>query len=46
VSGVVGHDEDRGGVLRTIEFDRIKGGKPFDCTVPWFTELLEEIGQK
>ena len=29
-SGVIGHDEDRGGVLRAIEFDRIKGGKPFD----------------
>lgn len=44
-SGVIGHDEDRGGVLRAIEFDRIKGGKPFDTRTPWFGELLGEIGQ-
>jgi len=44
-SGVIGHDEDRGGVLRAIEFDRIKGGKPFDPQTPWFAELLAQIGQ-
>jgi pyrophosphate--fructose-6-phosphate 1-phosphotransferase len=44
-SGVIGHDEDRGGVLRAIEFSRIKGGKPFDPKTPWFAELLGEIGQ-
>ena len=44
-SGVIGHDEDRRGVLRAIEFDRIKGGKPFNIDVPWFGQLLEEIGQ-
>lgn len=44
-SGVIGHDEDRGGVLRAIEFDRIKGGKPFDAKTPWFVKLLGEIGQ-
>jgi pyrophosphate--fructose-6-phosphate 1-phosphotransferase len=44
-SGVIGHDEDRGGVLRAIEFGRIKGGKPFDPKTPWFAELLAEIGQ-
>jgi pyrophosphate--fructose-6-phosphate 1-phosphotransferase len=44
-SGVIGHDEDRGGVLRAIEFNRIKGGKPFDPKTPWFAGLLEEIGQ-
>jgi len=43
--GVIGHDEDRGGVLRAIEFERIKGGKPFDIEAPWFVELLEAIGQ-
>ncbi len=43
--GVVGHDEDNGGVLRSIEFPRIRGGKPFDTSLPWFTELLSEIGQ-
>jgi pyrophosphate--fructose-6-phosphate 1-phosphotransferase len=44
-SGVVGQDEERGDELRAIEFDRIKGGKAFDPTVGWFTELLAEIGQ-
>ncbi|MBW7895712.1 MAG: pyrophosphate--fructose-6-phosphate 1-phosphotransferase [Opitutaceae bacterium] len=44
-SGVIGHDEDRGGVLRAIEFPRIKGGKPFDIATPWFGDLLAAIGQ-
>jgi len=44
-SGVIGHDEDRGGRLRAIEFPRIKGGKPFDLSLPWFDELLKGIGQ-
>ena len=44
-SGVIGHDEDRGGVLRAIEFERIKGGKPFDTSTPWFRQLLAGIGQ-
>jgi diphosphate-dependent phosphofructokinase len=43
--GVVGHDEDHDDELRAIEFDRIKGGKRFDPTVDWFTELLADIGQ-
>ena len=43
--GVVGHDEENGGRLRAIEFDRIKGGKAFDTSAPWFTDLLDEIGQ-
>jgi diphosphate-dependent phosphofructokinase len=43
--GVIGHDEDQGGRLRAIEFPRIKGGKPFDISAPWFGELLKEIGQ-
>ena len=43
--GVIGHDEDNGCRLRAIEFDRIKGGKPFDIDTPWFGELLEKIGQ-
>jgi hypothetical protein len=42
---VIGHDEDRGGVLRAIEFPRIKGAKPFDPATPWFGELLAGIGQ-
>jgi diphosphate-dependent phosphofructokinase len=43
--GVIGHDEDRGGVLRAIEFARIKGGKPFDIEAAWFVALLDSIGQ-
>ncbi len=45
ISGVIGHDEERGNELRAIEFPRIKGGKAFDTTQPWFKELLKEIGQ-
>lgn len=44
-SGVVGQDEERGGVLRAIEFERIAGGKKFDVSVPWFTDLLRDLGQ-
>jgi len=43
--GVIGHDEDRRCVLRAIEFERIKGGKPFDIDQPWFEQLLADIGQ-
>jgi pyrophosphate--fructose-6-phosphate 1-phosphotransferase len=44
-SGVIGHDEDNGNVLRASEFPRIKGGKPFDLESPWFNETLAAIGQ-
>jgi pyrophosphate--fructose-6-phosphate 1-phosphotransferase len=44
--GVVGHDTENGGRLRAIEFERIKGGKPFDIDQPWFDELLAGIGQQ
>ena len=44
-SGVVGQDEERGDELRAIEFERIAGGKKFDVSVPWFTDLLHELGQ-
>jgi pyrophosphate--fructose-6-phosphate 1-phosphotransferase len=43
--GVIGHDEERGDELRAIEFDRIKGGKAFDISTPWFGELLSGMGQ-
>ncbi|MGY5775519.1 pyrophosphate--fructose-6-phosphate 1-phosphotransferase [Rhizobium sp. LEGMi135b] len=46
VSGVTGHDEGQGGKLRVIEFPRIKGGKAFDISTPWFAEVMERIGQK
>ncbi len=44
-SGVVGQDEERCDELRAIEFERIGGGKKFDASVPWFTDLLRELGQ-
>ena len=31
--------------MSIIAFPRIKGGKPFDVDEPWFTEMLEAIGQ-
>lgn len=43
--GLIGHDEEHGGRLRAIEFDRIKGGKEFDPSTPWFADLLGAIGQ-
>jgi pyrophosphate--fructose-6-phosphate 1-phosphotransferase len=43
--GVVGEDEERGDTLRAIEFERIKGGKPFDIKTKWFGQLLKAIGQ-
>jgi pyrophosphate--fructose-6-phosphate 1-phosphotransferase len=44
-SGVVGEDEERGDELRAIEFERIRGGKPFDPATSWFTDLLADLGQ-
>jgi pyrophosphate--fructose-6-phosphate 1-phosphotransferase len=44
-SGVVGHDEEHQNRLRCIEFDRIRGGKPFDVRQAEFRALLETIGQ-
>lgn len=43
--GVVGHDDEMNGALSTIEFSRIKGGKPFDLETNWFRKMLIEIGQ-
>lgn len=45
-SGLIGHDEERGGRLRAIEFDRVGGGKTFDIDSPWFGELLADVGQE
>jgi len=44
-NGVIGMDEDKNNELRSIEFERIKGGKPFIPNVEWFQKLLEDIGQ-
>ncbi len=43
--GLIGQDEERGDELRSIEFSRIKGGKPFDITQDWYLDLLAAIGQ-
>jgi pyrophosphate--fructose-6-phosphate 1-phosphotransferase len=43
--GVVGEDEGHGDKLRAIEFERIKGGKPFNIQTDWFVQLLRDIGQ-
>ncbi len=43
--GVIGNDEERGDELRAIEFERIKGGKPFDLDQDWYTAMLAGIGQ-
>jgi len=46
VSGCMGQDEEKEGQpIRAIEFDRIKGGKPFKIDQPWFQQMLKEIGQ-
>ncbi len=43
--GVAGQDEDADDKMSIIDFQRIKGGKPFNINEPWFGDLLEEIGQ-
>jgi len=48
IPGLVGHDEEHGCCLRTIEFPRVSGAKPFDTRADrnaWFPALLEKIGQ-
>jgi len=43
--GLIGHDEGHGGRLRSIEFERIAGGKGFNPDEPWFRKLLQRTGQ-
>ncbi|MDO5645423.1 MAG: pyrophosphate--fructose-6-phosphate 1-phosphotransferase [Dermabacter sp.] len=45
-TGVIGHDEGHGNVLRAIEFERIAGHKAFDVNQEWFAEVLNKTGQK
>jgi pyrophosphate--fructose-6-phosphate 1-phosphotransferase len=46
ISGCMGQDEDKEGTpIRAIEFERIKGGKPFNVKQEWFQNMLKEIGQ-
>ena len=42
-NGVVGLDEDNNDELSLINFDRIKGGKPFNTDQGWFQDMLGEI---
>ena len=42
---MVGQDEERDDELRTIEFERIAGGKAFDTSVDWFQSVLKRTGQ-
>ena len=45
-SGVAGLDDDHNESMRLIEFERIKGGTPFNMEVDWYQSMLREIGQK
>ena len=45
-SGVVGLDEENKEELGLIDFEKIKGGKPFDYSQNWYNNLLNEIGQE
>ena len=45
VGGVIGKDEDSHNDLRACEFDRVKGGKPFNVRNSRFRKLLRQIGQ-
>ena len=45
MGGVVGKDEEKHNVLRACEFERIKGGKPFNVRNSRFRKLLDSIGQ-
>ncbi|MBT3612657.1 MAG: pyrophosphate--fructose-6-phosphate 1-phosphotransferase [Flavobacteriales bacterium] len=42
-NGVVGWDEDNNNTLSCIDFSRIKGGKPFDITLDWYKDMIDEI---
>ena len=45
-SGLAGLDDERNGELSLIDFNRIKGGKPFDVDLDWYQSMLIDIGQK
>ena len=44
-SGLIGMDDELDGKLAKIDFERIKGGKPFEVNNQWFQKMLNEIGQ-
>ena len=45
ISGVVGPDENKNAEIRACEFERIKGGKPFQVRLGSFRKLMKDIGQ-
>ena len=45
-SGLVGLDENNSGELGLIDLQSIEGGKEFDTSQPWFSDLLKHIGQE
>lgn len=46
ISGLMGEDEEKEGTpIRPIEFERVKGAKPFDTSKEWFQNMLKDIGQ-
>tara|TARA_S200000501_G_scaffold311524_1_gene302132 strand:- start:33 stop:1226 length:1194 start_codon:yes stop_codon:yes gene_type:complete len=45
-SGLVGLDENNSGELGLIDLQSIEGGKEFDTSQPWFSDLLKDIGQE
>ena len=44
-AGVVGKDEGKRNAIRACEFERVKGGKPFNVRNSRFRKLLTAIGQ-
>ena len=42
-NGVIGWDEDNNNKLNCINFNRIKGGKPFDTKQSWYIKMMQEI---
>jgi pyrophosphate--fructose-6-phosphate 1-phosphotransferase len=44
-SGVIGRDMNNDNKLGLIDFNRIKGGRPFDYDTEWYKNMLNAIGQ-
>ncbi len=43
INGVVGWDENNNNKLSCINFNRIKGGKPFNTKLDWYIKMMSEI---
>ena len=44
-SGVAALSDDHNQEIKCIDFEKIKGGKPFDSNQEWYHNMLIEIGQ-